>query len=120
MILAQYFPLALVAAFSVAMVAGVLALSRRLTPPRPTAEKLETYECGERPIGDTRKPVDLKYYIYVLVFLIIDVEVIFLVPWAVNVRALGMTALVEILAFSAVLLVGWAYAWKEGLLRWMR
>ena len=91
-----------------------------LTPCRPTREKLEPYECGEKPIGDTHVPIDIKYYIYVLIFLILDVEVIFLIPWAVGFRRLGGAAFVEIFIFVLLLLAGWGYAWKRGVLRWLR
>ena len=91
-----------------------------LTPRRPTGEKTEPYECGERPIGDTHVPIDIKYYIYVLIFLILDVEIVFLIPWAVEIRRLGGTAFAEILIFVLLLLAGWGYAWKKGVLRWLK
>lgn len=118
--LAGYLPLALLAVLSALVVAGVLGLSRRLNPLRPTPEKLETYECGEQPRGDTHRPIDIKYYIYVLVFLVFDVEIVFLVPWAVTFRTMGPLATVEITIFVAILLAGWAYVWKERLLQWLR
>ncbi|HED04050.1 MAG TPA: NADH-quinone oxidoreductase subunit A [Candidatus Fraserbacteria bacterium] len=118
--LSAYLPLAIMAVLAAAIMMAILWLEHRLQPARPTPEKLETYECGEKPIGDTRKPIDIKYYIYVLIFLVMDVEIIFLIPWAVRFRQLGTAALVEILLFVAILLVGWGYAWKEGFLEWLR
>lgn len=71
-------------------------------------------------MGLPDRPIDIKYYHYVLIFLVIDVEVVFLIPWAVNLRALGPLTLIEMSIFIGILLVGWLYAWKEGLLRWHR
>jgi len=115
-----YLMLVLLAVLSGGIVAGALALGRRITPPKPTDEKLETYECGERALGGPNRPIDIKYYIYVLIFLVIDVEVVFLIPWAVEFRRLGELAFIEIMIFVTILLVGWAYAWKEGFLKWHR
>jgi len=118
--LGGYLPLLFLALFSVALAAGSIALSRRLTPPRPTPEKLEPYECGERPTRFPDRPIELKYYLYVLLFLVLDVAIIFLIPWAVELRRLGKAALIEMVGFLGPLLLGWGYAWKEGLLRWLR
>lgn len=117
---AGYLVLVILACCSAAFASGSIALSRRLTPPRPNPEKLEPYECGERPVHRPDRPIELKYYLYVLLFLILDVAIVFLVPWAVELRTLGPAASGAILAFTAILLVGWAYAWKEGLLQWLR
>ncbi len=118
--LAGYLPLVILACFSVAFAAGSIFLSRRLSPPRPTPEKLETYECGERSAHSPNRPIELKYYLYVLLFLILEVAIIFLIPWAVELRHLGPSAQIGMAAFIGLLLLGWAYAWKEGLLEWLR
>jgi len=110
----------ILAVLGIATIWGILLLVNILTPRRPIGEKTEPYECGERPIGDPRVPIDIKYYIYVLIFLILDVEVVFLIPWAVELRRLGGAAFVEILIFVLLLLAGWGYAWKKGVLRWLR
>lgn len=119
--LARYLPLVILALLSGGIVAAILWLGRLLTPSRLTGEKGETYECGETPQGSaTGRPIDIKYYIYVLLFLVIDVEVVFLIPWAVEFRQFGLLAFIEILVFVGMLLVGWAYAWREGFLKWLR
>lgn len=115
----NYLPVFILAVLGIATIWGILLLVNILTPRRPTGEKGEPYECGERPIGDTRVPIDIKYYIYVLIFLVLDIEVIFLIPWAVGFRRLGGTASVEIIIFVLLLLAGWGYAWKKGVLRWL-
>ncbi len=116
----SYLPLVLLAVLSSGVVVAALWLSHRITPRQPTPEKDATYECGEAPIGDTHRPLEIKYYIYVLIFLVFAVEIVFLIPWAVEFRRLGPLAFVEMMIFVAILLVGWVYLWREGLLRWLR
>ncbi|MCS7198567.1 MAG: NADH-quinone oxidoreductase subunit A [Candidatus Bipolaricaulota bacterium] len=116
----NYLPLVMIAVLSSGVVMAMLGLSHRITPRRSTPEKEQNYECGETPIGDTHRPWEVQYYIYVLIFLVFAIEVVFLVPWAVEFRALGGWAFLEMMLFIAILLVGWLYAWREGLLRWLR
>lgn len=89
-----------------------------LRPHRPYPGKNATYECGETPLGDTRIRFNIRFYVIALVFLIFDVEVVFLFPWAVVYSALGWFAFFEMLVFMAILLVGYAYVWKKGDLNW--
>lgn len=77
-----------------------------------------TYECGEEPAGKVWLRFHPRYYVVALVFVLFDVEIIFLVPWALNVRELGAFAQVEMVIFAALLLLGWAYALKKGALKW--
>ena len=95
-----------------------LSLTRFVAPHKRTAGKLSTYESGEVPVGSARGPIDVQYYMYVIVFLVVDVEAVFLVPWAIHFKALGVTALVEMGIFVGLLLLGWIYAWKKGALEW--
>ena len=92
-------------------------------PYRPTGHKTETYECGEVPFGDAWKQFKVGYYIFALVFVIFDVEAIFIFPWAKELlhlkgMGLGLFAFVEMMIFIAVLLVGLLYAWRKGVLKW--
>jgi NADH-quinone oxidoreductase subunit A len=89
-----------------------------LRPNRPYPSKLSTYECGEAPVGDTRVRLNLRFYVVALIFLIFDVEVVFLFPWATVYKNLGWFAFVEMLVFLAILLVGFAYVWRKGDLDW--
>jgi NADH-quinone oxidoreductase subunit A len=89
-----------------------------LRPHRPYPSKLATYECGEAPLGDTRVRFNVRFYVVALIFLIFDVEVVFLFPWATVYRQLGWFAFVEMLVFLAILLVGYAYVWRKGDLDW--
>lgn len=115
-----YWPVAILAVLGALTIASVLKLSNIITPRRPTPEKLSPYECGETPIGDTRIPIDIKYYIYVLIFLVMDIEVVFLIPWAVEFKKLGAIGFAEMILFVLMLVMGWGYAWKKGVLRWLR
>ncbi|HEV3232373.1 MAG TPA: NADH-quinone oxidoreductase subunit A [Candidatus Dormibacteraeota bacterium] len=103
------------------MVALVLWLTGRLRTAR-TATRAnvarDTYESGMVPVGEAWVRFHVQYYMYALVFVIFDVEVVFLYPWAVVFRQVGLFALAEIAVFIAILLVGLAYAWRRGALRW--
>ena len=89
-----------------------------LRPHRPYPSKNTTYECGEVPVGDTRIRFNIRFYVVALIFLIFDVEVVFLFPWAMVYRSLGWFAFVEMLVFLGILLVGFAYVWRKGDLDW--
>ena len=99
-------------------VAGGLIVAWLLRPNRPYPSKLTTYECGEVPVGDTRVRFNIRFYVVALIFLIFDVEVVFLFPWAVVYKNLGWFAFIEMLVFLAILLVGYAYVWRKGDLDW--
>ncbi len=95
-------------------------LSRLLHTKLFMEEKFIPYECGEDPIGDTRIKFNTRFYVIALIFLIFDVEIVFLFPWAVVFRSIGLLAFVEMLIFIAILLVGLAYVWAKGDLEWIR
>ena len=99
-------------------VAGGLIFAWLLRPHRPYPSKLTTYECGEVPVGDTRIRFNIRFYVVALIFLIFDVEVIFLFPWATVYASLGWFAFIEMLVFLAILMVGYAYVWRKGDLEW--
>ncbi len=103
---------------SALFVAGAMFGARLLRPSRPSAEKLSTYECGEEPIGDTWVKFNIRFYIVALVFLIFDVEVVFLFPWALVYQKLGMFAFIEMMVFLAILVAGYVYVWVKGDLDW--
>jgi NADH-quinone oxidoreductase subunit A len=101
-------------------VALMLGISRLLHPRNPTSVKLSTYECGEVPFGSSWVQFNIRFYVVALIFIIFDVEVALLYPWAVVFRRLGLLAFVEAFIFIVILLVGLAYLWKEGDLDWVR
>jgi NADH-quinone oxidoreductase subunit A len=118
LVLTTFVPIALF--FVVAAVFGLvpLILARFLAPYRPSRVKLEPYESGVQTIGPTHVQFRTRYYMYALVFVIFDVEAVFLFPWAVAYGKLGLFALIEMAIFIALLVVGLAYAWKKGALEW--
>ncbi|MEQ6390838.1 NADH-quinone oxidoreductase subunit A [Bacillaceae bacterium S4-13-58] len=95
-----------------------LTLGRFLRPHKPSAAKKVTYESGIDPSGDARVQFNVRYYIFALMFVIFDVETVFLYPWAVAYDKLGIFALIEMLIFVAMLLLGLIYAWKKKVLEW--
>jgi NADH:ubiquinone oxidoreductase subunit 3 (subunit A) len=91
-----------------------------LRPSRFSEEKLTTYECGENPTGSAWVQFNIRFYVFALIFIIFDVEAVFLLPWAVVFRELGMLAFVEGLVFIGILVVALAYVWRKGDLEWVR
>ncbi len=85
---------------------------------RPSLKKNETYECGEEPVGGAWIQFNMRYYVFALLFVVFDVEAVFLFPWAVVFKSFGVSALVELLVFLGILLAGLLYAWKKGSLQW--
>ncbi len=106
-----------------ALVASILVflllfLSRLIAPRQFTESKAATYECGMLPLGRFLPQVHFRYYIFAILFMIFDVEVVFLYPWAVVFVNLGALAFWEMMLFIAILLFGLAHAWKQGVLQW--
>ena len=97
-----------------------LIIWRIIRPSRFSEEKLTTYECGENPTGSAWVQFNIRFYVFALIFIIFDVEAVFLLPWAVVFRELGMLAFVEGLVFIVILVVALAYVWRKGDLEWVR
>ena len=95
-----------------------LFLASLIRPQDSSGRKLTTYECGEIPVGPSWSQFNIRFYVFALCFVIFDIETIFLVPWAVVFKDIGVVAFVEMAVFVLVLLVGLAYAWKKEALRW--
>ncbi len=102
------------------LVSFTVALSRFFAPTKKSPEKLIPYECGELPQGDAWIQFNNRFYIVALIFLIFDVEVLFLFPWAVVFNDMGLLAFVEMFIFIVILLVGYAYVWVKGDLDWIK
>lgn len=99
--------------------AGVLLLlSTAVGRHRPSQTKMQPYECGITPTGDARQPFTVKFYLVAMVFILFDVEGVFLYPWAYVYRALGWYGFVEMLVYILILLAGYVYLWKKGALDW--
>lgn len=95
-----------------------LAVGRLLRPHKPNDPKQTTYESGNEPIGESHIRFNVRYYLFALMFVIFDVETVFLYPWAVAYNQLGLFALVEMIIFVAMLSIGLIYAWKKKVLQW--
>ena len=113
-----WLPILLLMAFGFSFAAGNVLLSQFLGPRNPTAEKLAPYECGMPPVGDARERMSVRFYMVAMIFLLFDIEVAFLYPWAVALRELRWTGFVQILVFFLILLSGYAYVWRKGALDW--
>ena len=116
----NYLPIALLTIIGFAFVAISLFMSRMVRPSNKTKVKLSTYECAETPVGDARIHFNIQYYLIVIVFLIFDVEVLFLYPWAVQLKTLGGLGFIEMVVFIEVLIIGLAYAWRKEALEWIQ
>ena len=95
-----------------------VGLSYVFGPSRPTPEKSAPYECGMPPVGDARERQSVKYYLVAMIFLLFDIEVAFLYPWAMALRDLGWGGFLQLLLFMALLLAGYVYVWRKGALDW--
>jgi NADH-quinone oxidoreductase subunit A len=117
-ILANYFPvlvfIAISGAIATAMVGGSLLAAKQ----RPYAEKVSAYECGFEAFDDARRRFDVRYYLVAILFIIFDLEVAFLFPWAVSLSRIGMVGFWSMMAFLGVLTVGFIYEWRKGALEW--
>ncbi|VVB84559.1 F(420)H(2) dehydrogenase subunit A [uncultured archaeon] len=116
----NYLPVAILTVIGFAFVAISLFMSRMVRPSNKTREKLSTYECAEVPVGDARIHYNIQYYLIVIVFLIFDVEVLFLYPWAVQLKKLGGLGFLEMVVFIEILIIGLAYAWRKEALEWIQ
>jgi NADH-quinone oxidoreductase subunit A len=113
----QYLAVAVLIGAAALMFGAMLGTGRLLRPTRPQAEKFISYEAGSDPVGGWGQS-NVRYYVYALLFVIFDVEAVFIFPWAVNLKTLDTFGLVEMTIFILVLTLGLAYAWRKGVLRW--
>ena len=114
----QYLFVALLTLVAVVVAVAPLILARFVAPKKPGKTKTSPYECGMESTGDPWMQFRAQYYLYALLFVIFDVEVIFIYPWAVVWKSLGAVAFVEMAIFLSILTVGLVYAWKKGVLEW--
>jgi NADH-quinone oxidoreductase subunit A len=116
--LAQYIPVGLMFIVALGFVATTILGTHLLGPNRKTKIKLDAFECGIEAKGNARLPFNIKYFLVAILFVLFDVEVIFMYPWAVNFSSLGIPGFVEMILFIAFLLVGFFYLLKKGALKW--
>ncbi len=116
--LQEYFPILLFIAVGLAVGIAPVVLGSLLAPNRPDSEKLSPYECGFEAFEDARMRFDVRYYLVAILFILFDLEIAFLFPWAVVLEQIGLFGFVAMLVFLAILVVGFVYEWKKGALDW--
>ncbi|MEI6668553.1 MAG: NADH-quinone oxidoreductase subunit A [Acidobacteriota bacterium] len=116
----SWLSIVLLAALGIAFSLGSVIMARVLGPRNPTAEKEAPYECGMPPVGDARERQSVKFYLVAMIFLLFDIEVAFLYPWAMALRDLRWTGFAQVLVFFMILVAGYTYVWKKGALNWDR
>lgn len=116
--LTQYFPILFFVVVALFFGVWSLVVSYLVQPKYPEPEKLTSYECGSEPFSDARMPFPVRYYIFAMLFVIFDIEVIFLYPWAVVFTKIELIGLIEMLVFIGLFLVAYVYAWRKGALEW--
>ena len=114
----SFWPILLMLGLGAGFAAGNILLSQFLGPRKPTPEKSAPYECGMPAVGDARERQSVKFYLVAMIFLLFDIEVAFLYPWAMAFRTLAWTGLMQIVVFFALLLTGYIYVWRKGAFDW--
>jgi len=117
--LRSYLIAAIFGATAVALVAAMLGVGRLVRPRRPQPQKYINYESGVDPVGTGWSQSQVRYYIFALLFVMFDVEAVFIFPWAVRLDSLAVFGLVEMVVFIVILALGLVYAWRKGVLRWV-
>jgi NADH-quinone oxidoreductase subunit A len=116
--LEQYFPILLFILIGIAVGVVPVALGWLIAPNKPDSEKLSPYECGFEAFEDARMRFDVRYYLVAILFILFDLEIAFLFPWAILLEEIGLFGFVAMMIFLAILVVGFIYEWKKGALEW--
>src|SRR5437773_4891662 len=116
--LEQYFPILLFIIVGVGLGLLLLGVGKFMSPNRPDPEKLSPYECGFEAFEDARMKFDVRYYLVAILFILFDLEIAFLFPWAVVINEIGFAGFVSMMIFLAILVVGFIYEWMKGALEW--
>ena len=116
--MSDYVAVLIFAAFIVAFAVVSLGAARLLRPSRPDPVKLDNYECGAEPIGSAWVRFPVGFYLVALIFVVFDALAVFVIPWALVLRSTGLTAFWVMAAFIGILMLGWLYAYREGVLEW--
>lgn len=117
-VVASYFPIIVFLCIAIAIASVMVVLPMIVSSARPDKEKLSPYECGFEPFGDARGEFDVRFYLVAILFIIFDLEVAFLFPWAVSLSTIGTFGFWSMMLFLGVLTVGFIYEWKKGALDW--
>ena len=116
--LAEYFPILLFIVVGIAVGVAPMVLGALLAPHRPDPEKLSPYECGFEAFEDARMKFDVRYYLVAILFILFDLEIAFLFPWAVVINEIGIAGFLAMMLFLGILVVGFVYEWMKGALEW--
>jgi len=116
--LAEYFPILLFIAVGLVFGAALIGVGWTLGPRKPDSEKLAPYECGFEAFEDARMKFDVRYYLVAILFILFDLEIAFLFPWAVTLNELGAFGFWSMMIFLAILVIGFVYEWQKGALEW--
>jgi NADH-quinone oxidoreductase subunit A len=114
----QYFPILLFILFGLGLGVLMITAGRFVSPDRPDAEKLSPYECGFEAFEDARMKFDVRYYLVAILFILFDLEIAFLFPWATVINEIGLFGFLSMMLFLAILVVGFIYEWMKGALEW--
>jgi len=114
----QYVPIAILLLLAILLSAAMVIIGHLFGPRRPTVRKSLPYESGMNPFGPGTRRMPVRFYMVAVLFILFDIEVVFLLPWAIVFRQLGIFGLIEMLIFVFILVVGYVYAWKKGALEW--
>jgi len=114
----QYYPIFIFLIISIIVAVVPIILGLIISPYKPDAEKLSSYECGFEPFQDARLKFDVRFYLVAILFIIFDLEIAFLFPWAVVIKQLGFYSIIAMVIFLLVLVIGFIYEWKKGALEW--
>jgi NADH-quinone oxidoreductase subunit A len=117
-VVSAYFPILVFLGIASVLACVMVLLPMLLTRARPDAEKLSPYECGFEPFGDARGEFDVRFYLVAILFIIFDLEIAFLFPWAITLGETGVYAFWSMMVFLGVLTIGFIYEWKKGALEW--
>ena len=116
--LKDYLPIILFLVIALILSAGFILINFLLSPNNPDPEKLSAYECGFEPFNDSRMEFDVRFYLVAILFIIFDLEIAFLFPWAISLGAIGIFGFISMMIFLFILTIGFIYEWKKGALDW--
>ena len=116
--LKDYLPIILFLVIALILSAGFILINFLLSPNNPDPEKLSAYECGFEPFNDSRMEFDVRFYLVAILFIIFDLEIAFLFPWAISLGTIGLFGFVSMMIFLFILTIGFIYEWKKGALDW--
>ena len=116
--LKDYLPIILFLVIALILSAGFILINFLISPNNPDPEKLSAYECGFEPFNDSRMEFDVRFYLVAILFIIFDLEIAFLFPWAISLGAIGIFGFVSMMIFLFILTIGFIYEWKKGALDW--